>query len=637
MSILGRLLGAFGVVLLVSVAQSGATVWNIAALREQIRSEVERPANLVDGAKSAWEHFRLAKDHLSKITAGTTFTPGQKSVQAFKQITEKIEADLARIKEASSDATTNALVQSMTDAVRQWETGALERLRSEASTSLTAPHIMERREENVRKGLENLVSAALSGALVSRDRMIDSATETESLAVAMAVVACLAGLIMAFAAALSITRPLTRSVEGLKRLASGQLDVDIQDADRGDEVGALSKAMYSFRESALQKRVLEAAAAAQELRESELREKAAEEKAALERIADAERQKAEAFRIAAAEEEAAQSRQRAHAINVIADGLSRMAANDLSYRVTDEMPDSYVRLKADFNMAAEQLALTLKSVRQSTSLMHNSSAEVAAAADDLSRRTEQQAASIEESSAAVSEINGTVRSTASDTMRAKDVANKAKAETDISRSVVTNAVHAMGEIERASRNVAEILVVIDEIAFQTNLLALNAGVEAARAGEAGRGFAVVAAEVRALAQRSSEAAKEVKSFINVSNEQIDQGVRLVSQTGDALHRISEHVAEIDAVVSKIAEKAGSQSNSLHQVDIAIGEMGKATQMNAAMVEETTAAVHGIATEAQRLSDLIGRFKLHASDDVAALAEVVQLPGAFRRQRFSMAH
>ena len=227
----------------------------------------------------------------------------------------------------------------------------------------------------------------------------------------------------------------------------------------------------------------------------------------------------------------------------------------------------------------------------------------------MSRRTEHNAATLEETAAALDEITATVKRTAEGAKQADQVVRNARADAEQSGVIVSNAVEAMSKIERSAKEISQIIGVIDEIAFQTNLLALNAGVEAARAGDAGRGFAVVASEVRALAQRSADAAKEIKTLIGASTQQVGQGVSLVGQTGEALQRIVGGVGEITTLVTEIAASSQEQSAGLSQVNIAVNQMDQVTQQNAAMVEESTAAAHSLRREANQLAQLVARFRV----------------------------
>jgi methyl-accepting chemotaxis protein len=305
-------------------------------------------------------------------------------------------------------------------------------------------------------------------------------------------------------------------------------------------------------------------------------------------------------------------RERALVGESIGAALAKLASQDLTYRLSSEMPDAYRELQADFNEAIETLEGVMQHVSGTASAIHASTQEIAAAADDLSQRTEQQAASLEETAAALHEITATVEKSAEGATLARSVVGVADDDAKKSAIVVRQAVEAMDAIAKSSQQISQIIGVIDEIAFQTNLLALNAGVEAARAGEAGRGFAVVAAEVRALAQRSAEAAKEIKGLIATSTTHVSHGVNLVAETGKSLERIVAQVAEVNEVIAEIASGAKEQSIALAEVNTAIGQMDQVTQQNATMVEQTTAASHSLSQETEQLADLIGQFRVQGA-------------------------
>ena len=312
----------------------------------------------------------------------------------------------------------------------------------------------------------------------------------------------------------------------------------------------------------------------------------------------------------AAQEQAAEvARQQKSALDSLAAALAGLANGDLTVRLTQEVAAAYQALKDDFNNAMDALQNALTSVAGGAQAVQTGADEITQASDDLSRRTEQQASNLEETAAALDEITATVRKAAQSTAEARNVVTTAKANAERSGVVVRETVAAMGEIEKSSKQINNIIGVIDEIAFQTNLLALNAGVEAARAGDAGRGFAVVATEVRALAQRSAGAAKEIKTLIAASGAQVESGVKLVNETGKALGQIVEEVNRLNALVMDIAGSAQEQATALNQVNGAVNQMDQVTQQNAAMVEESAAASHGMAGEAQELHRLIGQFRL----------------------------
>ena len=333
--------------------------------------------------------------------------------------------------------------------------------------------------------------------------------------------------------------------------------------------------------------------------------------------------------------EAARQEAIRHERTIVADsigvGLARLAAKDLTFRMSSDLPEAYRQLQSDFNAAIGQLEEAMRSVADSTDAIHSGTGEISTAADDLSRRTEQQAATLQQTAAALEQITATVKKSAAGVTHARQVVAAADDDARRSAQVVRQAVEAMGIIEKSAQQISQIIGVIDEIAFQTNLLALNAGVEAARAGDAGRGFAVVASEVRALAQRSAEAAKEIKGLITASTRQVEHGVALVDETGAALERIIGQVSDINTVVGEIAAGATEQSTGLGEVNTAINLLDQVTQQNAAMVEESTAATHSLSQETSRLSDLIGEFKIvPAKDNDPVRRELRKIaPHAFR--------
>ena len=328
---------------------------------------------------------------------------------------------------------------------------------------------------------------------------------------------------------------------------------------------------------------------------------------------DAERQRLESVRQA---NEASQNA----VVQALGEALDRLAQGDLVGRLNAEVTPEFQKLKDDFNNAVGILDQAMSRVSEATNGVRAGADEIGVAADDLSRRTEQQAASLEETAAALDEITSTVRRSATGAKQAQDVVAGAKAEAERSGVVVDQAVSAMGEIETSSREIGNIIGVIDEIAFQTNLLALNAGVEAARAGEAGRGFAVVAQEVRALAQRSADAAKEIKTLIANSTAQVDRGVGLVGQTGDALRGIVAKVAEIDTLIEQISSSAQEQSQGLSEVNTAVNQMDQVTQQNAAMVEQTTAATHSLKGQAAELIKQVSAFRVSQAPQAAVASK-----------------
>ncbi|WP_433911366.1 methyl-accepting chemotaxis protein [Sphingomonas yabuuchiae] len=360
-----------------------------------------------------------------------------------------------------------------------------------------------------------------------------------------------------------VLRPIGATADAMGRMAGGDLALTLDGRERADEIGTMVSAVEVFR----------VAAQAQ--------------------VTNVEKQEVVVRELAAA--------------------LHELGEGNVAHRVGDNLPDEYRGLARSFNDSMERLARTLQRISHSAGQVRNGAAEVRAASDDLSQRTEQQAASLEETAAAMDEVTGGVRATASGANRVNAIVVSARQETEESGTVVRRAVEAMGAIERSSSEISEIISVIDGIAFQTNLLALNAGVEAARAGDAGKGFAVVASEVRALAQRSADAARDVKERIQSSTAQVGIGVGLVNETGRMLEAIAARIAEISAHVSQIASSAEQQATGLQQVNIAVADMDGSTQQNAAMVEQATAAARHLAAEAEVLASEVAQFRLDTAD------------------------
>jgi methyl-accepting chemotaxis protein len=382
-----------------------------------------------------------------------------------------------------------------------------------------------------------------------------------------------------------VVRPVSRLTDCMGALAAGDLDVVVPGSDRRDEIGGMARSVAVFREAAIRNRKLEA--------DTELNRQTAErEKADLQARTEAE-----------AEERLNQ------ATGELAVGLKRLASGDMLCEIDHQFAPQFEALRQDFNTSVSQLRNALLGVGQAVSTVASGSKEISDASDNLAKRTEQQAAALEETAAALEEITSNVVGTSKRTSEARDVVRDTSARAEQSGQVVRNAVAAMERIEQSSKQIGQIIGVIDEIAFQTNLLALNAGVEAARAGEAGKGFAVVAQEVRELAQRSATAAKEIKSLISNSAVAVGEGVKLVSDTGEGLGQIAQLVLTVNQHMNAIATAAQEQSAGLSQVNTAINHMDQATQQNAAMVEEMNAAGAGLAQESGNLSELLAQFQL----------------------------
>lgn len=329
------------------------------------------------------------------------------------------------------------------------------------------------------------------------------------------------------------------------------------------------------------------------------------ERERLEREARAEQERLEAE--AAAEREARENEQR-QIIAALAVGLEALSSGDLAYQITDTFPQSYESLRRHFNQAARELDQAIESVDQAAREISVSTSEIRTASDDLAARTERQAASLEQTAASLNTVTAVVGETAKNAGELNDAISNAQKGAVAGGAVVRRAIDAMEVIQRSAGEISKIVKIIDGIAFQTNLLALNAGVEAARAGESGKGFAVVANEVRALAQRSAEAAKDIKDLIESSVGQVSEGVHLVDETGKMLETIVEQVISFGVTVETIANISKRQAEDLQQVNTTIAEVEHSTQQNAAMVEESTAALRNLSEEAEQMVTAVEHFR-----------------------------
>ncbi|EBA18643.1 methyl-accepting chemotaxis protein [Roseobacter sp. SK209-2-6] len=382
-----------------------------------------------------------------------------------------------------------------------------------------------------------------------------------ALLVSLAILAVGAGVITK-----SVTGPIGALKARMQSMTEGNTEDAIPATDNKGEVGEIAGKIEKFRQSLHRQKGME-----QEQRERE--------------------------------------RTQAEVVEVLSRRLSALSGGDLTNKIGSNFPEEYSQLRCDFNKTVDQLGATISKVVETTGSIRKGASEISQASEDLSHRTESQAATLEETAAALDELTASVKSAADGARRVENTMEEARQEAENSGEVVQSAVTAMTEIEQSSSSIAQIISVIDDIAFQTNLLALNAGVEAARAGEAGKGFAVVASEVRALAQRSSDAAMEIKTLIGDSSKQVERGVDLVGKAGDALHNIVERVSHISKLITGIAEGAVEQSTGLGEINTGVTQLDQVTQQNAAMVEEAKASGHMLNNDAAKLVDLVAGFKL----------------------------
>ncbi|MET0363209.1 MAG: methyl-accepting chemotaxis protein [Sphingobium sp.] len=368
-------------------------------------------------------------------------------------------------------------------------------------------------------------------------------------------------IVVALVSSRLVCTPYVNTVVRMEALAAGDLHSPVGHTDHKDCVGRLTAAMDSFRLTAQQ---------------------------------------------------AADGETVAHVVRELAAGLQALAEGNMTYSIERPFANEYDSLRQSFNETVAGLDQGLSQVAGSAQSVHSGSTEIRAASEDLARRTEQQAASLEETTAAMAQVTGMVADTARGATEVRGAIDAAHKDASEGGVVVGKAVSAMDAIEKSSQEIEQIINVIDGIAFQTNLLALNAGVEAARAGDAGKGFAVVANEVRALAQRSADAAKDIKTLITTSTQQVSHGVDLVGETGKMLARIVTKIGDVNGLIADIARSTETQAANLQQVNGAVNDMDRMTQQNAAMVEESAAAARSLSSEADELSDLVSRYRLRGA-------------------------
>ena len=579
MNISKKLTVGFAVVVTVVAVMCAAVFASLMSIKSAVALNDESVAQLevVDSLLSARVERQNAirglvasGDPAFLKTIGTAQTKYETAMAELTKIAPEDAKDIAAMKAAVAkiEADEAELIAAGQDPMRQAEAMMTLASKGRLGEFRKAVEVNQKKEEALLKERSAAQSASQAFA-------ITLLAVGSLLAVALSV---LMGALLSGA----IAKPVSAMTNAMGKLAAGDTDVDVPAVGRKDEVGRMAAAVQHFKEAAIDKARVEA--------------EAVQHRSA----AEATRQQADAERAATAAEQT-------KVVDGLARGLDRLAAGVLTFRLNEAFPSHYEQLRADFNRAMDTLQSTMNEVATNATAVRSGAGEITSASDDLSRRTEQQAANLEETAAALDEITATVRKTAEGAAQSREAVGVAKGDAERSGVVVRDAVAAMSEIESSAKQIGQIIGVIDEIAFQTNLLALNAGVEAARAGDAGKGFAVVASEVRALAQRSAEAAKEIKALISASSTQVERGVGLVGETGKVLERILTQVTHINGAVTEIAASAQEQATGLQQVNTAINQMDQVTQQNAAMVEQATAASHALASESEALNRLIGRF------------------------------
>lgn len=547
----------------------------------------------VPSVQSAIMLDRLIRDQVADLAQLTTkeIVSGTPSALRFKRF-DKLNAELAEILEANSDAMTGAMVLDENQQTVA-ETGSIPADRIPEFTFFAQQVAKTGEAMTVDDGMivtlpvvmpsDGSVIGAVVSTWTSEPRVSALFQQkVRSWQIAGTVFVVLLG-IGAFLMRLWVSRPLERVTQAMMLVSDGDLDVRVPHRNKGDEIGLMARALDDQRV-----------------------------KLAAARRADAEARAADERAARAADLVAKQQAQQQVVVEELSVALKALASGDLTSSIETVFTDEYEALRNDYNDTLNVLSKAMSTVSKNATGIHRHTSGISTSSEDLLQRTESQAATLEETATSLGELTQSVSSTAKNAKEVEGIVLGARSDAEASGEVVKNAVDAMTQINQSSAQIGQIISVIEEIAFQTNLLALNAGVEAARAGEAGKGFAVVATEVRALAHRSSEAATEIKELISRATSQVERGVSLVNESGDALQHILDQISNISEHVSEIAHRASEQSEGLNDINDGIGMLDQATHQNVSMAEDAKRAAQNLQDDAVTLTDLVSKFRSEQS-------------------------
>lgn len=550
-------------------------------------------------AKSMTRSISSDFEELTKLVAQylsmTTFVPKAQVESEFTRVDGTLLSHIAAFSENNLSEEIGSEASDLQNEYEAWRSAMRVVLGLDTSNAVPTVEKIDRMGSIVTNRVQEIGNKVDESA-VSKVDLIQSKIES-TLTVQLIIVAiiCFAMALFAVFTALRLSRPISSLTLAMDKLRGGDVDIALPASKGAAEIRAMIDAVGVFRENAVEK--------------AQLERDAVEQRAAAERVRESDR---------VAVEKAAAERL-LQATSGLATGLQRLASGDLSFQLDEAFAPDFEPLRHDFNQSVRQLSIAMSSITESVSIMETGTREIANGTDDLSKRTERQAAALEETAAAVDEITANVGNSSRRTDEARGIASQANSSATQSVGVVGQAQDAMRRIEESSKQISNIIGVIDEIAFQTNLLALNAGVEAARAGESGRGFAVVAQEVRELAQRSANAAKEIKQLIEHSSIEVASGVDLVTKASDSLETIGAFITDINTHIDAIAISAKEQSTGLAEVNQAVNSLDQTTQQNATMVEQSNGASSELAAEAEKLRELISHFRLDGNAMAGASA------------------
>jgi methyl-accepting chemotaxis protein len=566
--------------------------------------------------------------YMSKAAADAE--PFAKGMEArFPQL-RALAADLTRIASESEHSQTRAIEKAIADFITfRSETVRLGR---EVSTAAANAQGNNDANRSNRKALNDLLVAFAKSNEVAGDALARDATSFTKMAqialpIVLAVTLLGSLLIAIFFAQRSLTNPILDLSAVMAALTRGDLKVSVPHLDRKDEIGTMAQAVSVLRESSEQVALLQE----QERAESAARSARAQSmEAVVSDVGDVVAAAAAGDFSARLQIDQADAQMQKlvsgiNEINAVVDGatsdfssaLQAIAAGDLTHRIDRAYHGRFADLKNAINDTVERLSSTVKTIQVTSADVGLAAREINMGADDLSKRTEEQASSLEETAATTEELAASVKATAQASRQAASVADEAMQAAQSGGAIAGQAVDAMARIETASTKISDIIRVIDDIAFQTNLLALNAAVEAARAGDAGKGFAVVASEVRTLAQRSSEAAKDISALISSSNSEVGEGVKLVRRAGEQLDQILTASRKVAATIAEISAASSEQASGIDEMSQAVAHLDEMTQQNAALSEQSAASAASLSSRIGQLNDLVAAFRT-GPDDAASV-------------------